>query len=206
MGALGSGCAIRPGAQAGALSSHRRGCRPGDGVLGQGRGWWAVPGGGAGACGAGLARGGGWGGGGRVPGVLRWDACSSWHLCPACPSGGHQAGTGLVLQQKQHSLLRDQRQGGHQRGAGLPDDRPERAQAGGCLQPSAPVGTELRPGPLHLHLSPQALCSQGRWRALESGLSRRLSQLHGHRGPSGGPALLGTLLLFGVILNDSHKG
>lgn len=47
MGALGSGCAIRPGAQAGALSSHRRGCRPGDGVLGQGRGWWAVPGGGA---------------------------------------------------------------------------------------------------------------------------------------------------------------
>uniref|UniRef100_A0A5F5PLR5 Ras-related protein Rab-7a n=1 Tax=Equus caballus TaxID=9796 RepID=A0A5F5PLR5_HORSE len=36
--------------------------------------------------------------------------------------GGHKAGTGLVLQQKQHSLLRDQCQGGHQRGAGVPDD------------------------------------------------------------------------------------
>lgn len=62
-----------------------------------------------------------------------WDSRCSLHTraLPLLP-GGHKAGTGLVLQQKQHSLLRDQCQGGHQRGAGLPDDCPERAEAGGC--------------------------------------------------------------------------
>lgn len=44
--------------------------------------------------------------------------------------GHHQTGPGLVSEQEQHPLLRDQRQGGHQCGAGLPDHRTQRPQTG----------------------------------------------------------------------------
>ena len=244
LGALGPGC-IRPGAQAGALSSHRRGCRPGDPaprpVLGRGtlrpQERQALPPGLAAASlhkllpsaaqGCGLR-------GKPSCTVLSWRGAGGWWpargssggipaLPGTCalplPSGGHQAGTGLVLQQKQHSLLRDQRQGGHQRGAGLPDDCPERAQAGWCLQ-----HRRLRFRTLGLHLSPWALCaaistsgsgapawlprpaplpagcmcSQRRWRAFESSpVPLSLGQLHrATEAASCGAALLGTLLPF----------
>lgn len=47
-----------------------------------------------------------------------------------CVSGNNQTSAGLVPEQEQHPVFRNQRQGGHQRGAGLPDHCTQRPQTG----------------------------------------------------------------------------
>ncbi len=52
---------------------------------------------------------------------------SKYNISLFCISGNNQESTGLVSEQEQHPIFRNQRQGGNQRGAGLPDYRTQRS-------------------------------------------------------------------------------
>lgn len=62
-----------------------------------------------------------------------------FNVCSFCVSGNNQTSTGLVSKQEQHPVFRNQRQGGHQRGAGLPDHSTQCPQTGRRLEREIPA-------------------------------------------------------------------
>lgn len=62
-----------------------------------------------------------------------------FNVCSFCVPGNNQTSAGLVSKQEQHPVFRNQRQGGHQRGAGLPDHSTQCPQTGRRLEREIPA-------------------------------------------------------------------